>query len=376
MIAVMLRTGWLNLKRDRVALALTFVLPILFFSIFALVFEDLDGSGATAPVDAVVIDVDGGDEAARFAEFLASDGALHVDPAVPAGGRDAALDSVARGRVPVAVVIPAGFGAPVEGQAQVEVLVDSSHPMAAAAANAAIRGAAVRLGIEDADAIDSSYASDSWVRVEDVLGREGKRPSTAYFAAGIGVMFLLFAVSGRSAILIEERDSGVLTRLLASRLGMTRFLLGRWLFLAILGAAQVTLMFVWGALVFGLDLWTPRNLVGFTLLTAVTAAAAAGFGVMLATACRTRAQLNGVAAVVILLMSALGGSVFPRFLMSDSMQAVGRLTFNAWALDGYRKVFWYDTPMLALWPEIAVLSGMGLAFLVTARILARRWETV
>ena len=38
MILTLLTAGWLNLSRDRVALALTFVLPILFFSIFAAVF--------------------------------------------------------------------------------------------------------------------------------------------------------------------------------------------------------------------------------------------------------------------------------------------------------------------------------------------------
>ena len=36
MIGTLLRIGWLNLKRDRVAQALTFLLPIVFFSIFAI----------------------------------------------------------------------------------------------------------------------------------------------------------------------------------------------------------------------------------------------------------------------------------------------------------------------------------------------------
>jgi hypothetical protein len=40
------------------------------------------------------------------------------------------------------------------------------------------------------------------------------------------------------------------------------------------------------------------------------------------------------------MMSALGGSMFPRFQMTDAMQRLGLLTFNAWALDGYVKVFW------------------------------------
>ena len=54
-------------------------------------------------------------------------------------------------------------------------------------------------------------------------------------------------------------------------------------------------------------------------------------------------------------MSALGGSMFPRFLMSETMQKVGLLTFNAWALDGYLKVFWRNAPLWQLWPQVLVL---------------------
>ena len=56
-------------------------------------------------------------------------------------------------------------------------------------------------------------------------------------------------------------------------------------------------------------------------------------------------------------MSALGGSMFPRFLMSETMQRIGLVTFNAWALDGYLKVFWRDAPIWELWPQVAVLAG-------------------
>ena len=66
--------------------------------------------------------------------------------------------------------------------------------------------------------------------------------------------------------------------------------------------------------------------------------------------------------------------MFPRFLMSEAMQKVGLLTFNAWALDGYLKVFWRDAPLVA-----AVAAGAGAVradavFLSAARMLARRWE--
>jgi ABC-2 type transport system permease protein len=61
--------------------------------------------------------------------------------------------------------------------------------------------------------------------------------------------------------------------------------------------------------------------------------------------------------------------------MSESMQKVGLFTFNAWALDGYLKVFWRDAPVTALWPQVLVLAGLTAVFLGVARTFARRWET-
>ena len=58
------------------------------------------------------------------------------------------------------------------------------------------------------------------------------------------------------------------------------------------------------------------------------------------------------------------------------MQQYGLITFNAWALDGYLKVFWRDAPLIALWPQVAVLGGLTIAFLLAARFFARRWETL
>ena len=97
---------------------------------------------------------------------------------------------------------------------------------------------------------------------------------------------------------------------------------------------------------------------------------------VLAALCRSRAQLNAVAVIVILSMSALGGSMVPRYVMSETMQRFGRVTFNAWALDGYTKVFWRDLPVTALGPEVAVLAGVTVVLLLVARLLARRWESV
>jgi ABC-2 type transport system permease protein len=57
------------------------------------------------------------------------------------------------------------------------------------------------------------------------------------------------------------------------------------------------------------------------------------------------------------------------------MQRIGLVTFNAWALVGYERVFWRDAPVSALWPELAVLAGMAVVGAVVALRLARRWES-
>jgi ABC-2 type transport system permease protein len=187
------------------------------------------------------------------------------------------------------------------------------------------------------------------------------------------VMFLLFSmVGGAGGALLEEVESGTLDRLLSTNVGMTGILIAKWLFLTLMGIAQLSVMFLWGRIAFGLPLFS--HVPGFLVMTTVTAGAAAALGLVLASLARTRAQLSGFSTILILTMSALGGSMFPRFLMTETMQRIGLVTFNAWALDGYLKVFWRDAAVWELWPQVAVLTALGATFLGIARLLARRWE--
>ena len=69
MIATVLRISWLSLKRDRLGLILTFVMPVLFFSVFAAVFETMDDGGISA-IRTVVVNEDPGEVSQRFRELL------------------------------------------------------------------------------------------------------------------------------------------------------------------------------------------------------------------------------------------------------------------------------------------------------------------
>jgi ABC-2 type transport system permease protein len=423
-MGTLLRIAWINLRRDRVAQALTFILPIIFFSIFATVFGR-QGDVSTARIRIAVVDEDHSDVSARLIEGLRNEKSLRprMTPDETATGptldRVAAERLVRAGDVPVAVIIPHGLGEAFSkngfagGGPPIQLLSDVSDPIApqmvlgllqkvamTAAPDLLMQGG-MRQFEEHAGAMtpQQKAAVDAWlprlkaqgqagtgatgavaggmpvgVEVVDVMRTDNRRGSlVSFYAAGIGVMFLLFStVGGAGGALLDEAESGTLERLLSTNIGMTGVLIGKWIFLALVGCAQLTVMFLWGQFVFGLPLLS--HLPGFTVMTLVTASAAAALALALATLARSRAQLSGFSTILILTMSALGGSMFPRFLMSESMQKVGLLTFNAWALDGYLKVFWRQAALWELWPQVLVLVGLTTVFLGIARILARRWE--
>lgn len=373
------RASALTLYRDPLGLALTFVLPLLLFSIFAAVFGGLDDA-ANRPVRAAIAVEDDSDAARSFVKKLDESGRV-LEVGHP-GSRAEAEALVRAGVAGGAIVVPVGFGAALEAlaggeaasQAEVLLLANGADPLASQALAGLVRAVTLELGAEEFS--DKPFEGGNALRVTivDVLGGAGKRPSISHFAAGIGVMFLLFSLGGRSGLLIDERESGVLMRARAAGATLGEVLFAHGVFLALLGALQVTAMFCWGAVAFGLDLFTPRHLAGFALVTTASATAAAAFALVLATACRTRSQLQGVSAVVVLVMSALAGSMVPRFLMPEALQQVGQLFFNAWALDAYQAIFWYESSPADLIPRVSALLAAAAVLALVALRLGRRWE--
>lgn len=461
-MSTILRINWLNLKRDRVALGLTFVLPIVFFSIFAYIFGSVakssgggggSGGGPTA-MEVAVADEDASDISRRFVKAIDDQEALNVVAAPPAKDgvpaqpfdRDSARKAVRGGEYPVAIIIPAGFhknfGNFGGDRAEVELIYDEANPIAQhtvagllqAASFTAAPDILMEKGFgqleqfggaltpaqrklidqirpqlrgdkpwEDLDRNKDEGAATTAPATQNAGGSsgfggliavnaiparqeqkdDGIQPSNiiAYYAAGIGVMFLLFSMAGAGGFLLEQEEMGVLERLLVANVGMTRLLTGSWLFFAIIGTAQLALMFTFAAVVFHLDLFTPKHLVGCGLMIVFTAMAAAAFAMILATLARSRAQLGGMSTIIILIMSALGGSMVPRFVAPGVFDTTSKFTFNGWALDGFLKVFWYDDPaatlpqaMMNLWPQLLAMTLMTVVFLFISRLLARRWE--
>jgi ABC-2 type transport system permease protein len=424
LILPIVRTGLIALRRDRGAFALSFVLPIAFFSIFAVIFGGHRDS--TPRVKVIVVDEDRSTASQRLIRGLEREGSLVVkkQPAAKDGVEQVdytaatAEAAVKDDTAPVALIIPHGFGenpiafgAPGENRPTIQLLKDSSNLIAAQVVTGLLQKVAMTAmpdlmaeqgskylgrfaggltpeqrkrideGLDELRRLEnsndqSSASGDSnrgmpvAVATRDVVGQN--RDMVSFYAAAIGVMFLLFTASGASGSLLDEAESGTLDRVLSSRVTMANLLAGKLVYSMLLAFSQLVVMFVWAWLVFKVD-FIP-HIPGFVVMGLSTAFAVGAFGMLLASICRTRAQLGPLSTLVILLMSSVGGSMFPRYFMSESMQKAGLLTINAWAIDGFTKVFWRDEPISHLWPQVMVLLSIGVVLGAVARRLARRWE--
>jgi probable HAF family extracellular repeat protein len=63
-----------------------------------------------------------------------------------------------------------------------------------------------------------------------------------------------------------------------------------------------------------------------------------------------------------------------REIFKQTMQKIGLVTFNAWALDGYFKVFWRDARLVELWPQLLVLTALYGSGSILIRELSLRWR--
>jgi ABC-2 type transport system permease protein len=401
------RAMLIGLVRDRAALAMSFLLPAIFFLIFAAIFAG--ATGEQLRLEVAVADEVGNEISDRLLEALAEDPSLRL---IGDGlTSDQVRDWVRRGTADIGLVVRAGgepldslggFGSPplivvsdpVRGVAvpmlkgQIQKAYFSSMPDVALAAVMGLMEdqfielddrqreeleaglEELRLEVEGGEA--SSWGFEELFEDVSVAGQSAAENHVAYYAGAVAMLFLLFSAVHGAITLIEERDSGILDRILAGPGQMAVLVNGKFLFLVVQGFVQVGVIFGIAWLVHGVDL--PGHVVPWAVTTVLAAAAAGGLALLVASASRSKRQAQTLANVAILVLSALGGSMVPRFFMPQWVQDVGWLTPNTWALEAYTAIFWRDESLRALtvpWVMLALAAAIALWL---AQRAARRME--
>lgn len=188
---------------------------------------------------------------------------------------------------------------------------------------------------------------------------------------GMMAMFATFGMIGGAAVLIQERQSGTLRRLVVMPITKGSILLGKLLGILLVGLVQMTLLIVVAALFF--DVPWGNSPVALAIVVFAFALAITSLSMMMAALTKTLAQANALGTVIVLSISALGGAWWPLDIVPGWMQTIGRFSPMSWAMDGFQDIITRGLGITAVLPEAAVLLAFAAVFL-TIGIWRFRYE--
>ncbi len=192
---------------------------------------------------------------------------------------------------------------------------------------------------------------------EQVTGARVKSPMATRSVGGWAVMFLLFSLSGAATSLFDEKKAGLYQRLLSAPVKRTQILWSKYLFGMLVGLIQLSSLFFAGHLLFGIDLRS--NFGNLILICLAASSACVAFGMFLAAIAPTSAAASGMGTFLILTMSAIGGAWFPTSLMPEFIQHLSRFTIVYWSIEGFIQVLWANCTTWELLPTLGILFGIA-----------------
>lgn len=405
MIAAVFRVMLLGLLRDRGAFVMAFVLPPLIYVIFASIFSV--AAGGDLRVKVAIVDQAGTEASRRLANAFRQSTDIRIAAEQPADVRQLE-DMVRRAEIDAGIVIrhdPAGLdksaGAPVRiigdaGRAIAppivtghllrsfgtylpdvalrRTLADIESQIVPLTPPQRARADATLEEMKKAAAGDTAARKDAGQNslVEQVMISSPTKASAAviYYAGAVGFMFLLFSATQGAISLIDERQSGISARMLGGSGSVEVLMSGKFLFLLVQGLVQIGLIFAIAELIYGVEVH--RKLAQWLVITLAACAGAASMSLALASLCRSRPQATALSNFLVLVMSAIGGSMVPRFLMPDWLQEASWLFPTAWAVEAYNGLLWRNESLEDLALPVGALLGVSVVGFALAVVAFRR----
>jgi ABC-2 type transport system permease protein len=372
-----------------------FIVPLLFIWIFNAVFG---GSGGTPTVVVYTVNLDAGKAGETVMNALRGSPNLEIE-VLP--DRAEADRRVGAGQRMAAVVIPQCFTESVQSSqgGRIELIVDPALSERAAIVtglvNAAIgpfiidtevtRGINQNMGQslgtiagQDAETTQKMQkflaaalkgvasaqvqeAVDNPLVIVDLTpaGKSGDlRPPSLVesLAPGYSLMFVFYLVSMMASTVVEERATGTLRRLLVMPVKRGAILLGKALPFFLIAVLQLTAILGVSRLVFDMRLGSHPG--ALLVMILATAAAVVGVGMFIAALVRTGGQASGLTMLLVIVMAAVSGSLFPGI----RVPFLEYLTPHYWAIQGMQNVMARGMDLSGVLLQVGVLFGVGALF--------------
>jgi ABC-2 type transport system permease protein len=377
----------LQILRDWKSALFLVVMPILFTLFFGFILSPGEGEGdPRLPVGFVNQDP-AGELVASLEELLATSDV--VRPVVLTEAEAADLDERIRdGDLAAAIVVPEGFGQRVlDGEEPQLTVVADRATTAGQTAYSGIDTAVSRLmgAVETAHISADKYASKvgfeseadrqrylaeavdlaiaEWqapplrVITEQATGAtdEGAEAPSGFAQSSPGMMvqFAIFGLITSAMVLVMERKSGALQRLLTTPIRRATVIGGHIGAMFTVVFLQQVLLVAVGQLLFDVN-YLQAPLATLAMMVSLSLWAAS-LGLLIGALATQEEQVITWSLIAMFLFAALGGAWFPLEVAGETFATIGHLTPTAWAMDGLQNI---------------VVRGQGLAsILLPAGIL-------
>ncbi|MFJ7729397.1 ABC transporter permease [Neobacillus sp. NPDC097160] len=208
-------------------------------------------------------------------------------------------------------------------------------------------------------AIQEGYGKKPLLKETTIDAKTKPVSSFQYYAAAMGVMFLLMTVVQGVSTMILEKEQDVFQRLLLTNLTYPNYLFGKMLGLIIICLTQAFIIIAGTRLIFGVD-WGP-SISGIAIMTLAFVVNASGLGVLAGSFIKTEQAFNVAGMFGTQIMAALGGSMVPLYVFPDWVVFVTKFLPNGLALQTYLDLM-SGAAFTKILPAIGGSIGLGLLF--------------
>lgn len=194
---------------------------------------------------------------------------------------------------------------------------------------------------------------------QQLVGKDVANPMATRSVGGWAIMFLMFTITSSATSLFDEKKTGIMIRLLSTPVTRTDILWSKYITYLIIGVAQLIVLFIAGSILFNIQIFD--YFVNLLIVIIASSMVCTSFGMFLSAICKTSGQATGLGTFLILTMSAIGGAWFPISLMPDYIRFFSKLTTVYWSIEGFLDVLWRRLNFVEILPNILVLVAISIA---------------
>ena len=374
--------------RDFKTFMFLLLMPILFTFLFGYAFGGFsDGGQSDSRLPVGFLNEDDRWISGTFRDLLADSELIRIveDDSLSASDLDL---RVAEGDLAAAVIIPSGYSKAIlaDKTAQLIVIADTSTSAwttieaellkLASRLDGAVRTATIMEEL-NGERLPFKYGFDQTLDAwEDPPIAVVETTSSAVTDADDGVealahtapgMMLQFAIAGLltcATVIVNERKSRTMQRILTTNTRRIQILLGHYLAIFLLIFIQFTVLIAFGQIILKINyLRIPEA----TLLVVFSAALCiAALGLLIGIVARTEEQAVTFSLIPMFVLSGLGGAWVPLEVTGETFAKIGHISPVAWAMDGFKNVIIRGFGLESVLVPAAALAGYALVFFVLA----------